>query len=137
MKIIETVIIQVIFGVMIVQCNTQIQDKTFERPCSGGLFSNFQSCQCQDGSEYDNESELRINCGAISNNPISSCVCSDGSSWIAGGKTSESPCGKWKNVAKCTCLNGESYKKRDLRKECKENENPITSCECKDGTTWE
>ena len=135
MKIIETLIVQMIFGAMIVQCNTQIQDTTFERPCSGGLFSNFQSCQCQDGSEYDNESDLRMNCGSISNNPILSCVCSDGSSWTAGGKTD--PCGKWKNVAKCTCLNGESYKKRDLRKNCKEDENPITSCECKDGTTWE
>ena len=135
------VLIEILIGVSMVFCKIPLENRSLERPC-GGLISNFESCQCQDGNVYVSQSELRTNCGMIYGNPISSCTCNDGSTWTAGGTPTEKPAGKpcnnWKNVKVCSCLNGESYeKKRDLRRKCKENANPITSCECKDGSSWE
>ena len=136
------VLIEILIGVSMVFCKIPLENRSLERPC-GGLISNFESCQCQDGTVYASQSELRKNCGMINNNPILSCTCNDGSTWTAGGiptieKPAGKPCNNWKNVKLCSCLNGESYEeKRDLRRKCKDNVNPITSCECKDGSSWE
>ena len=142
MNIQMIVLMEILVGVSIVFCKIPSENRSLDRPC-GRLISNFESCQCQDGTVYVSQSELRTNCGMIYDNPISSCTCNDGSTWTAGGTTpidtpKEKPCNNWKNVKLCTCLNGESYeKKKDLKRNCKENENPITSCECKDGNSWE
>merc|ERR1719422_1787238 len=132
------VLMEILIGVSIVFCKIPSENRSLERPC-GRLISNFESCQCQDGTVYVSQSELRTNCGMKYDNPISSCTCNDGSTWTAGGTPTGvtptgKPCNNWKNVKLCSCLNGESYeKKRDLRRNCKENANPITSCECIDG----
>merc|ERR1711894_637918 len=50
----------------------------------------------------------------------------------------EKPCNGTKNVESCRCKDGETYdNKKDLRKNCKKDENPVVDCSCKDGSIWE
>ena len=56
-----------------------------------------------------------------------------------GGKRgggSRRPCGRRSNIASCTCEDGVSYEKSDIKENCRRDENPIESCSCVDDTTW-
>ena len=55
-----------------------------------------------------------------------------------GGKGggSRRPCGRRSNIASCTCEDGESYEKSDIKDSCDRDDNPIESCTCVDETTW-
>ena len=105
------------------------------KPCGGE--NHLEECECQDGSNYDNKKDLMKYCGHRSNNDIVSCTCKDGETWTLPKKP-ERPCIDRGNIQNCTCEDGETYEsKKDLKKNCKDDVNPIETCECKDGTIWE
>ena len=52
----------------------------------------------------------------------------------------QEPCGRDSNVKKCLCKNRRTYYQTgagNIRIRCPENSNPVKSCTCTDGSTWE
>ena len=59
---------------------------------------------------------------------------------IVGARAVQNPCGDDDNVKTCICKNGRTYYQSGpgyFRIRCAENINPVKSCNCYDGTTWE
>ena len=102
------------------------------KPC--GYELNLEECTCLDEETYTSYDDLKENCKKR-DNPIQSCTCEDGDDWAP--PASKRPCGKTRLVESCTCEDGETYdNKRDIKRNCKKDENPITECQCENGTTW-
>ena len=59
---------------------------------------------------------------------------------VVGARAVQNPCGDDDNVKTCICKNGRTYYQSGpgyFRIRCAENINPVQSCNCYDGTTWE
>ena len=106
------------------------------KPCDRR--DNLSECTCEDRETYDSPRDIRRNCRP-DENPIVSCACNDETTWTPDDTTwtpPEKPCGGRENLDECTCEDGETYSGRDVKRNCKRDDNPIVSCDCKDGTTW-
>ena len=52
----------------------------------------------------------------------------------------EQPCGDFENIRTCVCKNGRTYYRSgagSVEIRCLKDVNPVQSCNCADGTTWE
>jgi hypothetical protein len=104
-------------------------------PC--GSCADIDSCICKDGIEYTNADAVKHFCSKLIN-PIQKCFC-DGemTEWEPQKpERMQRPCGGWLKVEECTCQDGNTYNKKETRKNCKRrsrrdtNPNPIQSCKC-------
>ena len=108
-------------------------EKPRRGPCkeNGGI----ETCECNDGSTCDGYEDCKENCGK---RKIVSCTCADGEEWTKPEKPSRpgKPCGSRREIVNCTCEDGETYESRDIRRNCKREDNPVQECECENGDTW-
>ena len=118
-------------------------------PCNN--YENVRECTCNNGRTYKGRQAIRRNCKK-STNPISICICTDGSSWDPipwyddnneGSDKGESeqeinPCGGSDFIDECTCKDGKTYADpKEIKCKCGKTKNPIELCKCTDGFTWD